>query len=224
MANTGDPVPYAATGADLSQFQIGDLLQSSTGAYYLLGDEKPLPLDDFPGMVYDVVGATATQLDGDLRADFGDQTSPAEWPQDLPAAADDGALCAVLHPGVGTDPAVSLATNPTGAADPAGPDPIGPGRHDVDVEPSAGAYVLSGSDASADSGSPYVIDTKGEKYALRGAQVPDFIGYADVDPPLVPSTWLGFFESGVPLSTNSARRVPEDAPPAESESEEDSGS
>ena len=32
--------------------------------------------------------------------------------------------------------------------------------------------------------------------------MPDYIGYADVEPPLVPSTWLGFFERGVPLSTN----------------------
>ena len=173
-------------------------------------------------MLYDVVGAPAVQLDGDVRADFDDAGYPAEWPIGLPAAVENGALCGVLHPGAGTDPAVSLATNPTGAADPA---EVSAGRHDVDVEPSAGAYVLSGSDASADSGTPYVIDTKGEKYALRGTQVPDFIGYADVDPPLVPSSWLSFFEHGVTLSTNTARRVPEDAPPAESESEseEDAG-
>ena len=104
----------------------------------------------------------------------------------------------------------------------ADPADVSPGRHEVDVAPSVGAYVLAGSDASADGGTPYVIDTKGEKY-LIGPQVSEFIGYADVDPPLVPSTWLEFFEPGVPLTTNSARRMPEDAAPP-SDAEEDAGS
>ena len=95
------------------------------------------------------------------------------------------------------------------------PDPVSRGRHDVDVEPSAGAYVLSGSDDAATSVTPYVIDTKGEKYQL-GPMVPTYIGYEDVVPPLVPSAWMRFFDTGVPLTTNSARRVPEDAPPADS--------
>ena len=56
---------------------------------------------------------------------------------------------------------------------------------------------------------------KGEKYELVGSEVPDFLGYGDVEPPLVPSAWLEFFQPGVQLSTNSARRVPEDAPPAD---------
>ena len=101
---------------------------------------------------------------------------------------------------------------PTGAADPA---EVGPGRHAVDVEPSAGAYVLSGSGDAADAGTRFVIDPKGEKYELVGSEVPDFLGYGDVEPPLVPSAWLEFFQPGVQLSTNSARRVPEDAPPAD---------
>lgn len=218
--DAGAPVPYADTGTDLSSYQVGELLLSSSGAYYLLGDEAPERLNAFAAMVYDVVGAPATQFDGELRAQFGLTSYPGEWPSDLPAAVD-GALCGVLHPASDADPAVTLASNPTGAADPAD---VTAGRHDVDVEPSAGAYVLSGSDASADGGSPYVIDTKGEKYAL-GPAVPDYIGYADVEPPLVPSTWLEFFESGVTLSTNSARRVPEDAPPpADPDPEADAGS
>ena len=214
ITRAGEPVPYAATGMDLSAYLIGDLLQSSTGTFYVLGDEAPQRLEPFAAMLYDVVGAPAVQLEGDLRADFDDPAYPVEWPTGVPAAVVTGALCGVLHPGVGSDPDVSLATSPTDAASPTEPARIPPGRHAVDVEPSAGAYVLSGSDAAADGGSPYVIDTKGEKYAL-GPAVPEYIGYADVDPPLVPSTWLEFFEPGVPLTTNSARRVPEDAPPSE---------
>jgi hypothetical protein len=227
VTRTGEQVDYAASGVDLSPYRIGDLLQSSAGDYYLLGDEQVQPLEDFSGMVYDVVGSPAVQLDGDLRSDFDDADYPVEWPVGLPAPVESGALCGVLHPGVGVDPAVTLATNPTGAADPTGAEgskAISPRSHVVDVEPSAGAYVLSGSDAAADRGTPYVIDTKGEKYELVGTQVPQFIGYADVKPPLVPSTWLEFFQPGVDLSTNSARRVPVDAPPAEAESEADGGS
>lgn len=214
VADAGQPVPYADADNGLSQYHIGDLLVSESGKYYLLGDEGPETLQAFAGMVYDVVGSRAIVVSTDLAAKFEDTQHPEEWPSGLPTAEDDGAICGVLHPAVGDDPVVSLATDPTGAADPA--DDVSPGRHAVDVEPSAGAYVLSGSAAAADGGTPYVIDAKGEKYLL-GPAVPEYIGYADVDPPLVPSTWLEFFSTGVPLSTNSARRMPEDAPATDAE-------
>ncbi|GIM62924.1 hypothetical protein Pve01_93370 [Planomonospora venezuelensis] len=212
VTREGERVPYGSTGTDLSRYRIGDLLRSSSGAYYLLGDEKPERLSDFDATVYSAVGAEAQELPEDLSASFGDPKSPAEWPNDVPQPNTNGALCAVLHPEAGADASFSLATNPTGAADPAD---VRPGRHAVDVEPSAGAYVLSGSGEAADSGTRYVIDPKGEKYELVGPEVPDFLGYGDVDPPLVPSAWLEFFEPGVQLSTNSARRVSVDAPPAD---------
>ena len=218
VTKAGRPVPYGDTAEDLSRFRIGDLLRSRSGNYFLLGDEKPQDLGDFASAVYAVVGKAAIDIDDDLSAQFGDPLYPAEWPTGVPAAVTAGAMCGVLHPAPAADPRVSLATNPTGAADPAQPEPISRGRHDVDVEPSAGAYVLAGSDEAADGGTPYVIDTKGEKYLL-GPLVPTYIGYEDVVPPLVPSTWMGFFDAGVSLTTNSARRVPEDARPADSETD-----
>jgi hypothetical protein len=218
VTRAGQPVSYGDTAEDLSRFRIGDLLRSPAGNYFLLGDEAPQDLGDFAGEVYDVVGSRATEIPQDLAAKFDDPDYPTEWPTGIPAAVTAGALCAELHPAPGVDARVSLATNPTGAADPGGAEPIGPGRHDVDVEPSAGAYVLAGSDEAATGGTPYVIDTKGEKYLL-GPDVSTYIGYEDVVPPLVPSAWLGFFDTGVPLTTNSARRVPEDAPPPDSEAD-----
>ncbi|RYB93857.1 hypothetical protein EUA93_05480 [Nocardioides oleivorans] len=215
----GQPVPYADTGTDLSQFKVGDLLRSGTGRYYLLGDERPEELSPFAGMVYDVVGKTATELPEELVASFGDEKYPAEWPSAVPQAVTSGALCAELHPSPDAAPVVSLATNPTGAAD---PEDVSPGRHDVDVQPSAGSYVLAGSDEAALDGTPYVIDTKGEKYELVGPSVSDYIGYGEVVPPLVPSAWLEFFEPGVDLSTAAARRVPVDAP-APDDAEADAG-
>lgn len=215
VSRPGDPVTYGSTGTDLSGYRIGDLLISGAGRYYLLGDDAPEELAPFAGMVYDVVGRAATEVPDDLTASFGDTGYPAEWPAALPEPAGNGALCAVLHPEPAATPVVSLATNPTGVADPS---EVTRGRHEVDVAPSAGAYVLSGSDESADSGTPFVVDTKGERYPL-GPMVPDYIGYADVEPPLVPSSWMDFFEPGVLLSTNGARRLSEDAPAADSEAD-----
>ena len=155
VTRPGEPVPYGSTGTDLSQYRIGDLLLSSSGSYYLLGDEKPERLSDFAGMVYGVVEQPAQELPGDLSASFGDPSTPAEWPSDVPQPITNGALCAVLHPATGADATFSLATNPTGAADPYRDD-VRPGRHAVDVEPSAGAYVLSGSGEAADAGNSKV--------------------------------------------------------------------
>ena len=165
VTRKGEPVGYDVTSADPSSYSVGDLLQSDTGEYYLLADDGVQPLGDFAGMVYDAVAGRAIQIDGDVRSNQVAADYPAEWPAGLPTPVLGGALCGVLHPGAGEAPAVSLATNPTGLADPTG---IGSGRHDVDVEPSAGAYVLSGSDEAAPGGTPYVIDTKGQKYALIG--------------------------------------------------------
>src|SRR5690606_1921602 len=119
-------------------------------------------------------------------------TYPDEWPQVFPEAAPAGPMCAVLHPAPDAEPRVALAHQPTGEATPAG---LAAGTFDVHVDPSGGAYVLSGH--STAGGSPYVIDTKGQKYALIDAEVPGSIGYGSVDPPLVSPAWLDFFDPGV---------------------------
>ena len=136
VTRKGEPVGYDVTSADPSSYSVGDLLQSDTGEYYLLADDGVQPLGDFAGMVYDAVAGRAIQIDGDVRSNQVTADYPAEWPASLPTPVLGGALCGVLHPGDGEAPAVSLATNPTGLADATG---IGSGRHDVDVEPSAGA-------------------------------------------------------------------------------------
>ena len=118
-------------------------------------------------------------------------------------------------PGTVTAPAVSLATNPTGLRPTARA--IGPGRHDVDVEPSAGAYVLSGSDEAARR---HALRHRhqGREVRLIGPPCPDYIGYERGLTAAGAEHLDGVLRDGVPLSTNSARRVPEDAPPPDSES------
>ncbi|MCD6639728.1 MAG: type VII secretion protein EccB [Nocardioides sp.] len=201
--------PFSADGApDLARYSVGDLLRTPDGAYYLLGDDKPQRLSEFAGMVYDAVVEPAVTHPGEVRAAFAVPEYPDEWPEVLPAAAPAGPMCALLQPSAQAAPEVRLAHQPGESADPAG---LEPGEFDVDVAPSGGAYVLSGSDQSATGGTPYVIDTKAQRYALVGSEVPSYIGYGDVEPPLVPSSWLVYFEPGVALSTQAARRVPEDA-------------
>lgn len=216
ITRKGQPARYSGTSTDLSDYRIGDLLvDPATGDHYLLGDNKPQALSDFAALVYDAVGESAVPLEGGLRSAQDAPDYPAEWPREVPQAQIGGEMCAVLHPSPDEQARVALAINPTGPASSAD---VPRGRHEVDVAPSGGAYVLSGSEDSVGEGSPYVIDTKGQKYALFGSVVPDYIGYGEVGPPVVPSTWLEFFERGVVLSTNAARRLPEDAaPPSDDE-------
>lgn len=209
VASPGRPARYAGVETDLSRYRTGDLLLSPTGGYYLLGDEQPQRISEFAGALYDAVVAPAQRLEAQMRADLGLPEYPQEWPDTVPTAVTAGPLCAVLHPEPDAPSRVVLAADPDAGASPEG---LRRGRHDVDVEPGGGAYVLSGADEAGAGGTPYVIDPKGTKYSLVGPLVPAYIGYGDTAPPVVPNAWLEFFDEGVPLSVNAARRVPEDAP------------
>jgi hypothetical protein len=209
LTDEGQPADYPGAETDLSRFRIGDLV-STPSRDYLLGPDGPVPLSEFAALVYDSVGGAAQELDEDLRAELAATSYPAEWPSDNPASDQSVDMCAVLHPGEeGQAAEVRLAGTPRGEVAATG---IGRNSHEVDVAPSGGAYVRSGADVAATDGTPYVIDTKAQKYALIGPDVALYIGYGDSAAPVVPNTWLEFFTEGVPLSVNAARRVPEDAP------------
>jgi hypothetical protein len=209
LTGVGSPADYPGAETDLSAFRVGDLVRTPSRSY-LLGPDGPVPLSEFAAVVYDSVGTNTQDLDEDLRIAPADTTYPDEWPSDTPASDEGVDMCAVLHPGTEGEPAeVRLAGTPGGEAAATG---IGPQSHEVDVAPSGGAYVRSGADEAATDGTPYVIDTKAQKYALVGPDVALYIGYGDSAAPVVPNTWLEFFEEGTSLSVNAARRVPEDAP------------
>ncbi len=209
LSGVGSPVAYPGAETDLSGFSVGDLVRTPSRSY-LLGQDGPVPLSEFAAVVYDAVGSPAQDLDEDLRATLAASSYPGEWPTDAPASDAGVDLCAVLHPGgEGEAAEVRLAGTPRGEVAATG---IGPQSHEVDVAPSGGAYVRSGADEAATDGTPYVIDTKAQKYQLVGPDVALFIGYGDSAAPVVPNTWLELLEEGRSLSVNSARRVPEDAP------------
>ncbi|PUA82888.1 type VII secretion protein EccB [Nocardioides currus] len=213
VTREGQPADYGdIVDTDLSRFKIGDLITTPNGASYLLGDDGPQSLNEFSTMVYAVVGSAAQPIDGDLDAQFQVTGYPAEWPDAVPTADPAPEMCAVLHPDADGTTRTTLADTPTGDASSQG---LAKGSHDVEVQPAGGAYVQSGSDDAATEGTPYVIDSAGYKYELVGAEVPSYIGYGDTTAPVVPSAWMDFFEDKTELSTNLARRVPEDAPPAD---------
>lgn len=204
------PADYGSgVETDLSQYRIGDLLTTPDGGYYLLADDGPQSLSDFAATIYRVVGAEAQAIESDLSAVFQAEDYPEEWPQALPTADLAPEMCAVLHHDADGAPRVALADDPTGDASAEG---LAEGSHDVEVQPAGGAYVQSGADDAATDGTPYVIDSAGYKYELIGPEVPSYIGYGETRAPMVPSTWMDFFEDKVELSVNLALRVPEDAP------------
>lgn len=223
VTRKGQPAKYpSGVDTDLSRYRIGDLLREPNGGAYLLADDGPQQLSAFAADLYEVVGAAAQELEVALDARFGSPGYPTQWPELIPTANRAGEMCAVLHPRAGESAQVMLGDRPEGDDSPSGLDPK---TTDVVVEPAGGAYVRSGSDDENDQGSPYVIDSAGYMYPLIGAEVPGYIGYGDVDPPVVPNAWMNFFlDKGVSLSVNQARRVPEDAPPSESPEDESAAS
>lgn len=216
VTRSGEPADYpTGVDADLSPYDIGDLLTTPDGSFYLLGDDGPQRLSEFASAIYRVVGDEAQPIEGDLSADFQSTDYPEEWPEATPTADPAPELCAVLHPDDDGPARVALADDARGDATAQG---LAEGGHDVEVQPAGGAYVQSGADDAATEGTPYVIDSAGYKYELVGPEVPGYLGYASTDAPVVPSAWMDFFTDKVELSVNLARRVPEDAPAASSAS------
>ncbi|WP_101525649.1 type VII secretion protein EccB [Nocardioides houyundeii] len=207
VADTGRAATYPGLRTDLTGFLVGDLVQTPEGGYYLLGDDSPQRLSEFPALVYSALVAPPKELSSALSANFDPPDHPVEWPSLRPTPVTDGEMCGLLQEDDGAS-FVVLADQP---GEDASAESLRPGSKDVDVEPSGGAYVLSGSDLTTDSGSPFVVDAKGAKYALVGPSVAEFIGYGEVDAPVVPDSWMSFFSDGVELSVNAARRLPEDA-------------
>lgn len=217
LERPGSPTNYGESSAtDLSRYRVGDLVLTADNRYYLLADDAPQELDEFAAMVYSAGTGEPKPLDSSMRAQAELGEFPEEWPARLPEADVSSDLCAVLHTDPDDPARVQLADAPDEGA--SGAD-IDAGTHDVEVQPSGGAYVRSGADDASDDGSPYVIDAAGYKYPLVGPEVPEYIGYGSTDAPLVPNAWMDFFADKVSLSVNLARRVPEDAPATDTDEE-----
>jgi len=129
----------------------------------------------------------------------------AHWPGDLlePLL---GEQCAQLDVGAGAGPRVQVVGDPSADASAA---EVPAGTTSVRVDAGRGAFVYSGDWSDASSGAPYLMDAKGLAYPLVGAGASAQLGYADVDAPVVPDTWVQLFRAGVPLSQDAALCPPD---------------
>lgn len=203
----GDPAPGAGSGTGLpTDARIGDYVPVGDGAL-LLTAAGPLELDEFALAVYRNIklldGGEARELDLDEPPSLTQAESPldaAHWPA-RPLLRVSGQACALLEPQPGDVPAVQVATAPSGDAS---AETVAAGAKELWVDQGRGAYVRSGTWDDTVAGQPFIIDNKAVRYELVGPGVADRLGYADVDVPVVPDSWVELFAAGVPLSIDAA--------------------
>jgi hypothetical protein len=213
----GEPVDYAGSGGIPDNARIGDfyLLGDTT---YAIGANAPTELTDFAAVLLRAtVGADRELIPtGDVQLDL-DQGlfSEAHWPL-APLTPPVGELCAELTPDVET-PGVRLVQRPEEDASVDGAD-VAADDIEISVDSGAGAYVRSGQwDNDPGDGEAFLIDSRGKSYLLQGPDVPELLGYADVDVLVAPDDWVSLFDDGVTLSVDAARCPPagEDQEPCE---------
>ena len=205
LEGVGDRAPYATASSNLpGGSRVGDVVTYDGGAL-LLGPEQPIDLDPFSLAVYSSLPAPdtprITAVDGPVSVERGAATfGEAGWPGGLlePLL---GEQCAQLDVTPGEPPRVQVVADPTGDAS---AEDVAADTTSVRVDAGRGAFVLSGDWADSASGSPFLMDAKGQSYQLVGPGAAGLLGYAAVDPPVVPDTWVELFRAGVPLSQDAA--------------------
>jgi type VII secretion protein EccB len=193
--------------------KVGDRYESA-GIQLLVTKEAPVSLTPFAAAVYASVEKPAGYEPRTLRPSGDPQVrqvvpayEQAHWPAEALTRVD-GEHCAVLRADPDGAPVVRLGTDPTPEAS-AVARAVGPADVEISVDAGRGAYALSGSWDGREIGTPYLVDAKGVAYALVGREVAERLGYAGVDPPVVPDSWVKLFDDGVPLSVDAALCPPE---------------
>ena len=214
LTGVGDPAPYADAASRLpSDARIGDVVRTrDDDRSYLLTQDGPAALDPFAlAVLANLDVGRSLSIEGSLGLSQAKPTYlDARWP-DGTLTPVLGQICAQLDAAAARDPRVALATGPGEAQSAAGePD----GSLSVGVATSGGAYVRAVSEASAGADSSvgsedpgedtaYLVDGTGRAFPLEG-DAPALLGYADIDPPQVPASWLALFGPGTTLSQERA--------------------
>jgi type VII secretion protein EccB len=200
----GGRLTYGGGSSGLpSQARVGDIV-TTPGESVVLAEEGPRPLDAFSLAVLrnsTIDGRPVRELESDR---IGVARLPpdrsAHWPESTLAQVR-GEYCAELETDPGQVPVVALGVAPNSSASSVG---VPLQQSAVSVTPAGGAYVLSGAWSDTDDGSPYLVDSNGLAYPLVGPDVAANLGFADVDPPVVPDAWVELFDRGVNLSVSDA--------------------
>ncbi|MGV3562730.1 MAG: type VII secretion protein EccB [Nocardioides sp.] len=219
LDDLGEPAPGQPDGV-----RVGDYTRSDSGTGFLVDDTGALqPLSAFALALWSNLDLSSggrgdrgpRERDGLDGGAASEGYAAARWPQDLLSAVP-GQTCALLDAAADRPPLVQLATSPD--EDASADRVLDPSQRLVDVDPGAGAYVVSGdfeglaADTVVDgelAGSRFVVDQKGRANALVGADTPELLGYGAYAAPLVPSTWLDLFDAGVALSQEAALCPPQ---------------
>ncbi len=186
--------------------RVGDYYERS-GQYYAVTRQGFVLLSDFalavlrntpigPGYPKPI-RAVGAERDFDTVAAPYDASA---WPEDTIAggsARRTDTVCGVLVTGEGEEPAVRLATFPSGSAMLGD---VGPAESTVAVEAGYGAVVRSADWDTSSGGTVHLVDDGGRSYSIAGRTEIENLGYAGVREVVVPSTWLQLFMPGPDLS------------------------
>ena len=200
------------TKAGLPSFpgaRVGDRFEDA-GRSYAVTAEGVVPLTPFAAAVLQGTklggGRTSrvvTPVDTDYQLVKDIPYADASWPTALVAGSPGASqqVCAELVTAPGEEPAVVLATDPTGAAS---ADGVAAGAQKAVVESGLGAVVRSADWSTADGGSPHLVDDRGYSYPVAGTDELGQLGYAKVPAVVVPDVWNKLFEVGPELSVDAA--------------------
>lgn len=199
IAGWGTPVKGYANGA-----RVGDYIERNDQSF-VLSQQGFVPLTDFAlAVVRNTKGTGWTPRKFEPAATDPAFTSAdrtydaASWPQapvDGSAAATD-TVCGVLETAEDTEPAVRLATAPTGSPT----EEVARGERTVAVEPGYGALVRSADWGTAKGGTVALVDDGGRSYSVAGPTEVQNLGYESVPALVVPASWVQLFTPGPDLS------------------------
>lgn len=191
--SNGTPVALTRDGGvELTPFAAAVLRSTS------LGKRRPRQLD---------VGEDADAQIGDDKP-----YEASQWPEQRldGSPSPDSEVCGQLETAKGEEPAVRLATDPTGEASAEG---VAASAQDASVQSGYGALVRSAEWMTDHGGSVFLVDDRGYSYPVAGADEVERLGYARVPDLVVPDSWNKLFKQGTELSREAALCPPAAAGP-----------
>ncbi|MEO5711421.1 MAG: type VII secretion protein EccB [Nocardioidaceae bacterium] len=183
---------------------------------YVLGKKGLLPLTDFAYTVYRSAGPGATLQEQQVQSgqlgrldtvsDPGARPYPSNWPEQNVTPFDRGdSPCLQLTTSPDAAATVGLAAPTEGSTAPSVTTGISRG-----VDSGHGALVQASAGGVIGSGTTFLIDSTGTRYAVGSkadaGSALTALGYGGEKPQPVPAAWLELFQDGPALSSQAAAR------------------
>ncbi|MCR1783493.1 type VII secretion protein EccB [Nocardioides carbamazepini] len=184
LERSGTTYAFTKTGfVELSPFEAAVLRNTS------LGKRAPQAVTEAPGAPFDIVR--------------GAEGAGEHWPEEVLAGSLSATeqVCGQLTTAEDREPAVRLATAPTGAA---GAEDVAVGDREVTVASGHGAVIRSADWITRAGGTIHLIDDRGYSYPVASTDDLAQLGYGQVPGLVVPDVWNKLFEIGPELSQDAA--------------------